>query len=199
MQLKYAGPRPLISHSGIAFDRKKEDKYLYIEYVIHLLNALDHDYLENSAYTYNPSLRSRDDAALLSTLQQYDPEAQTHALQRAEKMRDELRREIDDAQTNRLLSEEERLPLLNNLKMMQTYRLQRTYNKSLYYSAVRALLHVIIAKRIRYITMPFAPAFLHVAHTLEGVARQQRFAVNAALKVVYENGILRARLDFTAR
>jgi len=36
MTLKYVGPKPLISHTGIEFDKNKEDKYVYLPIVAKL-------------------------------------------------------------------------------------------------------------------------------------------------------------------
>jgi len=52
MELKYVGPKPIISHTGIEFDNNKEDKFAYLNIVIQLLKALDHDYFEDKTYVY---------------------------------------------------------------------------------------------------------------------------------------------------
>jgi len=47
MTLKYVGPRPHISHTGIEFDSNKEDKFVYLNFVVQLIKALSHDYFED--------------------------------------------------------------------------------------------------------------------------------------------------------
>ncbi|MDQ7061959.1 MAG: hypothetical protein Q9M43_12925 [Sulfurimonas sp.] len=47
MRLKYVGPKPIISHTGIEFDNNKEDKFAYLNIVIQLLKALNHEYFED--------------------------------------------------------------------------------------------------------------------------------------------------------
>ena len=58
MILKYVGPKPIISHTGIEFDNNKEDKYAYLNIVIQLIRALDHEYIENRIYKYEADTRA---------------------------------------------------------------------------------------------------------------------------------------------
>jgi len=50
MHISYVDPKPLISHRGISFDNNKEDKYVYMSIVLNLIDALNHDYIEDKIY-----------------------------------------------------------------------------------------------------------------------------------------------------
>ena len=45
MILKYVGPKPIISYTGIELDKNKEDKFVYLGVVTKLIQALDHKYI----------------------------------------------------------------------------------------------------------------------------------------------------------
>jgi len=199
MQLTYAGPKPLISHSGIVFDRKKEDKYNYIPFAVSLLHALDHDYTSSQSYTYTPPRQHHSDEELLKVISFYCPAAQAEAERRRREKEAELDSELRRADANRSLSDEDRAVLRANLLLMRDYRLQRTVNKSLYYSAARALVTMIAAKRLRYILTPFRPEYFHVFHTVEGIIRQRRLAIATQLDVYEEKGELMVRLALAGR
>jgi len=53
MNIKYAGPKPIISHRGINFDNNKEDKYVYLNVAVQILKSLDHEYVKDKVYTYD--------------------------------------------------------------------------------------------------------------------------------------------------
>ena len=61
MTLKYVGPKPIISHTGIEFDKNKEDKYVYLGIVAQLITALDHKYVAEKSYTYDKNMPSHDE------------------------------------------------------------------------------------------------------------------------------------------
>ena len=52
MQLKYVGPKPMISEHGISFKDGKEDKYVYIQNAIEILHALNHEYVKGKIYHF---------------------------------------------------------------------------------------------------------------------------------------------------
>lgn len=195
MQLKYAGPKALVSHTGVSFDAKKKDKYRYLQCAVHLLKALDHDYLEGQSYAFEPRGDLYSDEELHRTVLHYCPEADSEAKRHYERKAEALDREIAEAARHRLLNDEERMVLEKNLRLMRDYRLQRTVNKSLYYSAVHALAVMIVHKRIRFIRTPFGRNCYHVFHTVEGVARQLKLPLSARIDVYQDKETLMMQLD----
>ncbi|UFS62795.1 hypothetical protein LOH54_01395 [Sulfurimonas sp. HSL-3221] len=199
MKLTYAGPKPLISHSGIVFDRKKEDKYRYIPFIVSLLLALDHDYTSSQNYTYTPDRKHYSDEELLRIIAAHCQNAKTEAQRRLSDKAAELDEELRRVQSALSLSAEARAVLRTNLMLMRDYRLQRTVNKSFYYSAAAALVTLVAAKRLRYIQTPFTPEYFHVFHTMEGIIRRRRLALAAQLEVYEEKGELMVRLALAGR
>jgi hypothetical protein len=199
MQLKYTGPKPMISHTGIEFDKNKDDKYHYLEFVIHLLKALDHDYIDNKTYLYEPSHHHYSDAQMLELIRHYAPGAENDARARAEMKRSQLDAELTAAQQHTLLNDEERSTLEKNLRLMYDYRLQRTINKSFYYSAIGALAELIAEDHIHYIKAPLRQEYFHVFHTVEGIVGAMKKPIQTQMEVYEENGELMVRLDIANR
>ena len=199
MKLEYTGPKPIISHTGIKFDLGKEDKYHYLAFAIQLLQALDHEYIEDRTYRFEPEKHRYSDDELLSILRRYAPEAEAEARQRAERLQRDIDAEIAQARQHALLNADEREALVNNLKLMYNYRLQRTVNKSLYYSAVNALALLIARGHIYYIKVPFRQEYFHVFHTVEGVLKKMKMTFDTQIEIYKETEKLMVRLDVASR
>jgi len=199
MQLKHTGPKAMISHTGIAFDMEKKDKYRYLQCVVHLLKAIDHEYDEGRSYTFAPRDQLYSDNELQQGIRRFAPEAETEAERRYRAKVQTLDAEIAEAERHRLLGPEERTVFSNNLRLMRDYRLQRTVNKSFYYSALHALAVMIAHKKIRYILAPFGRHCFHVFHSIEGVARELRLPLSTRLEVFEEKGELMVRLECSGR
>ncbi len=194
MLLEYAGPKPLISHTGIAFDLNKSDKYRYLPFVAELLMALNHNHEEACTFTYEPDRRRYSESEIMEIIRRFAPEAEAQAQIQAEKKRRLLDKELADARRNTLLTVEERHALAANLELMRDYRIRRAVNKSLYYSAVRALASLIAHGRVSYIETVFSPVYFHVLHTLEGVFTGMKGMPFVTLSVFEKEGRLFVRL-----
>ena len=199
MRLEYAGPNPLISHTGIAFDRKKEDKYRYISYALALLEAVDHEYLQNAVYTFKSEPRDYHGEEMLALLRQYSPESEAMALYRSTRKKHLLDTELGASGRHLLLTPDERSVLNKNLKLMYDYRVQRAVNKSFYYSAVQALASRIVDQGVSYLKVPFHRGYFHVFHSLEGVLGISKRPVGSHLSIYEEKGKLMLRLDIASR
>lgn len=199
IHLAYAGPKPLISHSGIVFDKKKADKYRYIPFAVQLLKSLDHDYRDGEVCAYEPQQHYGSDEEMITTLRGFYPDIDKEAEQWRTKKRAELDAEIDAARSRKTLDEIARAALVNNLRLMYDYRLQRTVNKSVYYSALAALVATIGEKHIRYLKTPFHWDYFHVFHSIEGMIRKLKKPIDAKVNVYNENGTLMMRLDLARR
>lgn len=194
MLLRYAGPKPLISHTGIAFDLNKEDKYRYLPFAAELLIALNHNHEEACTFTYDPDTRRYSESQIMDILRRFAPDAEAEAQKMAEKKRKELEREIADVRRHPLLTDEERNAFALNLDLMRDYRIRRTVNKSLYYSAVKALASLVTHGRVSYIETLFSPVYFHVLHTLEGVLAGMKGTHSGTLSVFEKEGRLFVRL-----
>ena len=199
IKLHYVGPKPAVSHTGVTFDNKKDDKYRYLQFAVQLLKALDHDYAYGRPYAYEPDNRRYDDDEILDIIRHYRPDAENEAQEWARKKTEELDAEIAAARSATPLNELERETLVKNLRLMHAYRLQRTINKSLYYAAAAALADVIAKEHIQYIKAAFRIEHFHVLHTIEGMLRTLKKPFGTKMAIYEESGKLTVRLDITSR
>ena len=182
MTLKYVGPKPIISHTGIEFDTNKEDKYVYLPLVARLLKALDHEYIENKTYICEEDIDISFDNMMV-ILEKYCPDLDTLLDKTNHDVEEEIEHNLHRANENRQLDTLEKEVLVNNIELMHTYMLQRSVNKSVYYCAMKALADIVKKDHIEHITIPFFQKYMHVLHSLQGTLLAEKFPIDTALDV----------------
>jgi hypothetical protein len=195
MQLKYVGPKPLISHTGIEFDNNKEDKYALLNIVVQLLKALDHDYFDNKTYTYDVTTKRLNSEELHDELKVYCPNLDELLEKRFHTVSESIEEEIARAKRNKFLDDESKEVLIANIKIMKDYMIQRAVNKSAYYCAVNKLAEFVKKDHIDHIVVPMFQKFAHVLHSVQGVLREQRFPIDTKIDIYEQDGKLLAKLQ----
>lgn len=195
MELKYVGPKPIISHSGIEFDNNKEDKFAYLNIVLQLLKALDHDYFEDKIYIYQSDTNRYDTKQLLKGLIRYCPDIDAITNKENHNIEDEIKHNIHRANESDTLSEESKTVLKNNINIMHDYLVQRSINKSVYYCAIDALAELLKKDHIEHIIVPMFQKYAHVLHSVQGALRKQEFPIDTKLDIYQEDGKLLAKLQ----
>lgn len=194
MFLQYVGPKPLISAHGVEFDHNKEDKFIYLNFVAELIHALDHEYIEDQSYAYITTL-TRDTDALLSLFRSYDPLIDEEIETRRKLVENEIEEEIERAHTNRVLCDEGREVLVKNIELLRKYRIRRSLNKTVYYSAINSLANIIKRGHISYITAPMFPVHMHVFHSVQGVLNKLHPPVDSILDLYEHDGHLHIKIE----
>jgi len=194
MQIKYVGPKPLISQHGITFDNNKVDKFAYLNILMQLLDAIDHEYHEDQVYTYNTSTKRLEYETLVATLRKYCPDIEEVLLNRDDLIEEDLAQELQDARENKLLSLEDKEALENNIKLMHDYIVQRSINKAVYYEAIKALAELVLKHKIEHIVVPMYEKFIHILHSLQGVLRSKRHPIDTRIEIYQEDASLLAKL-----
>ncbi len=194
MELKYVGPKPIISHTGIEFDNNKDDKYSYLNIVVQLLKALDHDYFEDKTYTYQADTARLSNDEMLSELKKYCPQINSLMEKRNHDIEEEIQHQIQRANENNVLGQEDKTTLKNNIEMMHDYLVQRSINKSVYYCVIDALADLLTKDHIDYIIAPMFQKFAHVLHSVQGVLQKRRFPIDTKLDIYQKDGKLLVRL-----
>ena len=182
MILKYVGPKPIISHTGIEFDTNKEDKYVYLPIVARLLKALDHEYIENKRYTCEAD-RDISFDNMMDVLQKYCPDLENLLDKTNHNIEEEIAHNLHRAEENKNLNSVEKEVLIKNIELMHHYMLQRSVNKSVYYCAMRALADIVKKDHIEHITTPFFQKYMHVLHSLQGTLLAEKFPIDTDLNV----------------
>jgi len=192
MTLKYVGPKPIISHTGIEFDKNKEDKFVYLNIVVQLIKALDHDYIEGKSYTYEDVRLS--DIEIKHILHEYCPDMDKLLDKTAYSIEDEIEHNIKRAHESDTLEEEDKEVLINNITIMHDYMLQRAVNKSVYYCAMTVLADIAQRDHIDHITTPMYQPFVHVLHSLQGTLLKRKAPIDTQLDVFEQDKQLFVKL-----
>ncbi|MEA3331111.1 MAG: hypothetical protein U9Q29_05390 [Campylobacterota bacterium] len=195
MELKYVGPKPIISHSGIEFDNNKDDKYSYLNIAVQLLKALDHDYFEDKTYTYQTNSARLSNDEMLNELKKFCPQISSLMEKENHDIEEEIEHNIQRAKENSVLNEENRKILQNNINLMHDYLVQRSINKSVYYCAIDALAKLLKEDHIDYIIVPMFQKFAHVLHSVQGSLKKQDLPIDTKLEIYQENGKLLVKLQ----
>jgi len=195
MELKYVGPKPIISHSGIEFDNNKEDKYVYLNIVVQLLKSLRHDYFKDSTYTYNAETGRLTPDELLSELKIYCPNINALMEKNNYNIEEEIEHNIKRAHENNILSQEDKNVLENNINIMHDYLVQRAINKSVYYCAVDELASLVSKDHIDYVIVPMYQTFAHVLHSVQGSLNKQNIPIDSKIDIYQEDGKLLVKLQ----
>jgi len=199
MSLKYAGPKPLISAHGITFDLNKDDKFIYLSIVAELIQALNHEYEGGKRYTYLTSNKPMDTDRILEVIRQNDPMLDQEINDRQKIVEQEISDELERATTNRVLCDEECSVLVKNIELLRTYRINRSINKTVYYSGITSLAHIIQKGHIDTIFAPMFPKFNHVFHSIQGALVKLHPPIDSTIDIYEENGHLNIRLDILFR
>jgi len=195
MELKYVGPKPIISHKGIEFDNNKEDKYAYLNIVLQLLKALDHEYFEDKTYIYESSTNRYSEHELSRELARYCPDIEAMTNKENHNVEDEIQHNIQRANESDTLDEASKEVLKNNINIMHDYLIQRSINKSVYYCAINALAELLKKDHIDHVIVPMFQKYAHVLHSVQGALKAQKFPIDTKLEIYQKDGKLLAKLQ----
>lgn len=174
--LKYAGPKPIYSSTGIDFQINKEDKFIYLEALCELIETLDQEYVSSNEEPEGEEVHKN----VQIGANHYTPQAMFHLLhgyvhnlntlidQRLEETTKIIEDDLERSRHNSYLNSQDRAALIKNIEIMRSYQLQRSVNKCVYYAGVEALAGIVKARHIRQLTVTIEPHLLHVLHSLQG-------------------------------
>lgn len=195
MELKYVGPKPIISHTGIEFDNNKEDKFVYLNIVVQLLKALNHDYFEDKTYIYETSTVRLPTDELFRDLKRFCPNIELLMEEKDHDIEEEIKHHLQRAEENSVLNKENREVLQNNINLMHDYLVQRSINKSIYYCAINALAELLKKDHIDHVIAPMFQKFSHVLHSVQGSLLKQEYPIDTALDIYKQDGKLVVKLQ----
>lgn len=182
MQLKYVGPKPIISEHGVSFKDGKEDKYVYIQSAIEILHALNHEYIKGKIYKYDANFIKLSDKEIENTILKYKPELKSTIEKEISSYKIYLDEEIKNVkESHPLLIELELNALKNNLQIMHEYRVQRAVNKIYYMHIIEIISDLIKEHKIRDISIPFNEKFWHILQTVQGDLARGKNSIDSKL------------------
>lgn len=194
MKLRYVGPKPIISHTGIQFDNNKDDKYNYLNIAIQFIKALDHSYVENRVYNYDIDSKRLSDRELEDEVKRICPNIESLLEKQNHTIEDEIEHNIKRAHENKILSEADKVALQNNIRIMHDYMIQRSINKNVYYCAINALAEILKRDHIDYLVTPMFQNFNHVFHSIQGALSVLKNPIDTELQIYMQDGKLYTKL-----
>jgi hypothetical protein len=192
--LQYVGPKQMCSASGVGFQSNKEDKFIYLGVLCDLLLSLDYDYLDNQNHATQTGQRDFDEKTILSIIRNFIPNLDTKIQERVVRTSRDIEDSISRAQRNTLLANEAKEALINNIKIMESYSVQRAINKAVYYAGMDALASIVKKRHIKYIKTTIEPKLLHVLHSLQGTLRRLHPPIDSKMEIVEKQEHLIAEL-----
>lgn len=168
MEIKYIGPKAVISEHGVSFRDGKDDKYVYINGAIQIFKAINHEYQKNMKYNHDidNTLYSSND--ILSTLKESIPEFEDVIHNELRGYKNYLQKQEDEVEAKQNLSKDEKVAFINNLKIMKPYREQRFLNKHVYEHVIQAITQRVVENKLHEIQTPFNERFWHILQTISG-------------------------------
>jgi vacuolar-type H+-ATPase subunit H len=183
MILKYAGPKAIISHRGITFDNNKEDKYVFLNIAAQLIVALDHEYFDDKSYSYPTDNKPLADSEILSLIKKHNPNLDETIESWIEHTNKDMDHLLERADENVNLNEEERDVLKKNIKMMRNYHIQRSINKSIYYSAIETLAKIMQRDHLDHVITPMFQKYAHVLHSMQGAMKKLKNPIDSKIEI----------------
>lgn len=199
MQIKYVGPKPIISQAGISFDNEYDDKYTYLNITVQLLKALAYNDYDDNTYIYETDSKRLDDHEILDGLKEYCPDIEKTVAAYVAAAEAEMADDRRDAEENRDLSEEERSALLHHLDIMHNYRIQFATNDAFYHCAISALADRAKQSHIDYIIVPMFQRFAAILHSVQALLNNQQIPIDTKFDIYEEDGRLLAKLQVKNR
>ncbi len=188
-QVKYAGPRPIISQHGITYKDGKEDKYIYLQIAIEILKDIDCDYENIKFHTHVVKNKELSQEQIDEILSKYENELEEHIKTEVQNYKEKIKCEIESVQKMKNINDIEKNIWIENINIMTDYRIQRAINKIYYMHCINDIKYIILKKRIKEIDTPFNEKFWHVLETIQGALESGKKSVSTKLEeVTLDNG-----------
>ena len=183
MKIEYSGPKPIISEHGITFKEGKEDKYTYLKYALQILKAISHEYNKDKIYSYFLEAKELSQDEMIDMILHYHPDIKMTLNIEVNRYNKILKDEENAVKANVVLNQEEKNVFINNLQIMQMYKMQRMKNKLFYHHIVETIKEEIYEHKIKEISTPFNEKFWHILQTVQGELSSAKNSVSSSLKV----------------
>jgi predicted RND superfamily exporter protein len=182
LKLEYMGHKPIISKNGIAFKPAKEDKYIYLQAVSHMVSTLskigegDHKYLENI-----DTSKKFSDNDIITLVTELRPNFEEFCLANLEEYKQKVESEEERVKDIGNLSELDKEILEENYHLMHNYRIQRATNKLVYEELINGAVDIIKKRKIEYIKVEFSREFYHIMQSLKTTIEWNRVSNSVKL------------------
>jgi hypothetical protein len=195
MRLKYVGPKPEITPNEIYFKEAKEDKYVYIQIVMQLIEALDN---ASSSSSIKFSFRENrfSDRELEEIIIKHDEDFEEEFNQSVIEYQKELDDKIEKIK-NSNRPEDEKKSYIKNYEIMRDYLVQREKNKFFYEKAIDILASIIKHKNVKKIILPFFEKSHHISKSLAAHLKQSKSPLYTTTRIEKDSEGLKIELSFS--
>lgn len=167
--LHYAGEQVIITPSGVSFLKGKDDKYIYIPSAFKLFVLIsDHSHWHGKHLQYDFPDRMPTNEEMTVAATRNDPEKLRVIEAGVDEFGRYLDTQMDEVTRYTHMDVKEREALINNLRYMRPYRMQRQANKLIYHHMIDRLVDEIHTKEIERIEVPPTRNFFHVLESIRG-------------------------------
>ena len=179
MELKYVGDMPLVSRTGVGFDKTQPDKYQFIYASIELLEALSYGETEVTQHLYRAQDKELKPRELLEMIKKYVPNIDEVFESCDTKAHDLVHDLVNRVKDNDSLSENGRTAWLENIKIMRAYYYQYVINQNAYEAALEVLGDEIHDGHIKEIRVPMFKNYGAVLADLVGVLEKRKAPIDS--------------------
>ncbi len=176
MQIKYSGDKPLINQHGITFNKTKEDKYIYLKGAIHILHIIDlkhkHEFDDNIP-----------DHKIVKMIKEYQTDIEKDIEEEKLRYEKKLQEEILKVQESNL-NQVDKDTWIENLKLMQDYRIQRAINKLYYEHAIKIIVDIIEKNKIESMILPFNKIYFHLLESIQHALDNSHFHNRSNIDII---------------
>jgi LPS O-antigen subunit length determinant protein (WzzB/FepE family) len=183
-QFKYAGPKPVCSQHGIEFDHAKEDRFIYLETLVQLIEAFDKCPVEGATLHFGIEKHAMSEEALYEKLRHYIADLDERIKKEVDEAAQIMQHEIEHVQKIPSLSKQEKDVWIRNIKQMHDYVMQRAINKAAYHAAIETLAQELLKDHIEYLVIPMEGNYQHLAKSLSYALDHLRSPVTSDYKVI---------------
>jgi len=194
-EIKYAGPKPLTSQYGVVFDYSKDDRFQFIEILVHLIEAFNKHTNNGEVLHFSIKNNELSSQEMLNRLKKYIPNLD----ERIEKDIDEFLKEEEKEKYH--IQEIENLPSvekdvwLKNIDLVRNINIQRTINKSIYHSAVEVFGKELLKDHIKKLVIPMQGRYHHIAKSLSYMFENLKSPVKSHYKLIETDDGLALEFD----
>lgn len=165
--LKLAGSKLFINHKGIFFKEGKNDKFLYLPFLIMIIESINHPYEKDVKYSFNLDKKLLDSHSLETKIKNLIPNIEEILNKNINIYQKNLHDKKSEINEDKTLLEIEKEIWIKNLDLMEDYEIQRAKNKIVYFLLVDLIITKIKKEKIKKIELPFNMEFCHVLKSIK--------------------------------
>lgn len=176
--LKLTGAKLFINHKGIFFKEGKEDRLLYLPFLIMIIEAINHSYKKDVKYSSNLEKKILDTALIEEKIKGLIPNLEGILEEKTNHYLKTLENEKSEVTNDKTLLEIEKEIWIKNLDLMSDYKIQRAKNKIVYFLLLDLIIHKIKNEKIKNLELPFNMEFSHILKSIKNELSKNKISSN---------------------